>query len=128
MDELLKLIPEPVRDYFLVAPFILTIMFGLVVGRILYGIKRVNNDYIPLSVAVLGAIAYTVVARTLNQDYRAGLIGVNVIVGFCVGYASTGVHQHIKNSKLLSSIPLLKLLVPEDKEPAVAQPTPIKEP
>jgi hypothetical protein len=127
VDELLKLIPEPIRDYFLIAPFILTILFGLVVGRILFGIKRINNDYIPLIVALLGSGSYTLVAWTLNQDYRAGLIGVNVIVGFCVGYGSTGAHQHIKNSKFLSSFPLLKFLVPEDKEGA-AQPTPIKEP
>lgn len=123
---MLKLIPEPIRDFFLIAPFLFTILICLVSGRIIFAIKRFNNDYIPLTLAVWGSIVYLAIAWQLNQDYRSKLWFVNAGIGFVVGYASTGIHQHIKNSKFLSNFPLLKFLVPEDKEEAAQPPT--KEP
>lgn len=112
MEQITQLLPEQVRDFFLVVPFIFALGVCLVSGRILVGIKKFNNDYIPLTLAIWGAIWYTGTAFQLNQDYRAKLWWVNAAIGFVVGYASTGVHQHIERSKFLSNLPILKLLVP----------------
>lgn len=127
MDELLQLIPEPIRDYFLIAPFFFTLLICLASGRGLVSIKKFKNDFIPLTLAVWGALWYALIAWQLNQDYRSQLWIVNASVGFVVGFASTGVHQYIERSKFLSNLPILKLLVQpeaEPKPPTTTEPTP----
>ncbi len=112
MEQIAQLLPEWIKDYVLIAPFVFTILFCITLGNILHRWPRFKSDQIPGLLAPVGAIAYVVLCWKMNQDYRSSMWPQNAVIGFAVGFSSTGIHQWIENSPMLSKFPILKLLVP----------------
>ena len=62
-----------------------------------YALKRspVRSDLIPFIALTAGAVAYPFVAR--DNPVAANSLGMNVIIGFCIGGASVGLHQGVRS-------------------------------
>lgn len=109
---MLNLIPEQVRDYVIVAPFIFTVLICISTGAGLHRWQKFPSALIPLTLAPIGALTYALIAWGMDQDYRSTLWAQNGAVGALIGFSATGIHQMIENSPVLSKFPILKLLVP----------------
>lgn len=112
MEQITQLLPESIRDYILVAPFVFTVLICIATGNGLHRWPRFKSDLIPLALAPWGAGWYSLIAWGMNNDYQAKMWPQNLAVGFLTGFAATGIHQMIEKSPTLSKFPILKLLVP----------------
>jgi ABC-type molybdate transport system permease subunit len=116
VEQIAQLLPESIRDYVLVVPFVFTVLICITTGAWLHRAHFFPSERIPLVLAPWGSGWYAVIAWGMNNDYQAKMWPQNLAVGFLIGFAATGIHQMIENSPLLSKFPILRLLVPQEPE------------
>lgn len=78
-----------------VSPRVALVLVLCVIG---YWMKRspLANWFIPLTLMVLGAVGFTLVAYKKDDDYTAQLITHNVIIGMLLGASSVGLHGTVR--------------------------------